>query len=117
MEEIHLEESAAQKLAEFIESSGGSGHLRLGVIGGGCAGYQYRLALDYQKDDDLSFESHGQTVLVSKEVYPLVSGSEIVYQEGLSDAGFQVNNPHAKQACGCGSSFLVDDDAEPCGAN
>jgi iron-sulfur cluster assembly accessory protein len=41
-----------------------------------------------------------------------VFGSEVDYVEGLTGAGFQVNNPNVVAACGCGSSFQVKDESE-----
>ena len=38
-----------------------------------------------------------------------VFGSEVDYIEGLQGAGFQVNNPNVVAACGCGSSFQVEE--------
>ena len=40
-----------------------------------------------------------------------VFGSQVDYVDGLQGAGFTVNNPNVVAACGCGSSFQVEDDA------
>jgi iron-sulfur cluster assembly accessory protein len=110
---ITLDPSAADKVAEFktAESVDTASALRLGVRGGGCSGYQYQLALDQVRDDDLVFVTAGQTIVVDRAMYPLVAGSRIVYRQELMSAGFDVENPQATSACGCGSSFRVDDEA------
>lgn len=113
---ITLDPQAAEKVAEFMTTSEAdeSTCLRLGVRGGGCSGYQYQLALDEKKDNDLLFVSHGQQVIVSKDALPLVQGSTIIWVESLMTSGFDVKNPNATAACGCGSSFRVDPDAVGC---
>ena len=54
----------------------------------------------------------GVAVIVDKTSMQFVFGSEVDYVEGLTGAGFQVNNPNVVAACGCGSSFQVKEDAE-----
>ena len=90
--------------------------LRVSVEGGGCSGFQYALAFDKAKDDDHVFEVDGVAVIVDKVSMQFVFGSEVDYVEGLTGAGFQVNNPNVVAACGCGSSFQVKDDAETAAA-
>ena len=86
------------------------------MAGGGCSGYQYRLSLDDRADGDHFFETEGQKVIVDPEAFPLVKGATIVWKETLQKSGFDVENPNATAACGCGSSFRVDPDAVGCSA-
>ena len=37
----------------------------------------------------------------------LLKGSEVDFVEDLMGAYFQINNPNATSACGCGSSFSI----------
>jgi len=114
---ITLEPLAAQKVAEFLAAQSDiteETYLRLGVRGGGCSGYQYALALDSKEKDDLIFESEGQKIIVSVDCLPLLDGSRIVWKETLMSSGFDVENPNATAACGCGSSFRVDEGAQGC---
>ena len=41
-----------------------------------------------------------------------VTGSELDYNSGLEDSGFQVNNPNAATTCSCGESFSATERAE-----
>lgn len=107
---ITISAEAAAKVDEFIEKSG-VGLLRLGVRGGGCSGFQYQLALDEERPGDFTFESEGQTILVSPDSYPYVAGSHIIWKDSLMEQGFDVENPLAVSACGCGSSFRIDEGA------
>ena len=112
---IHFTDKGAEKVHEFLAGQGEAADnagLRVGVKGGGCSGFQYQLAFDEQRDDDVVFESSGLKILVDTPSLPYVDGSEIDYVESLQGAGFQVNNPNVVAACGCGSSFRVADEEQ-----
>ncbi len=107
---VTLSETGAAKVHEFLGAQQGGvalDGLRVGVRGGGCSGFQYQLAFDEQRENDVVFESHGLKLLVDSESLPFVRGSTIDYEESLQGAGFKVNNPNVVAACGCGSSFHV----------
>ena len=110
-----LTDLAAEKVKDYLAGQNKSiddAGLRVGVKGGGCSGFTYSLALDEQRDDDHVFETHGIKILVDDLSLRYVDQSEVDYVEGLTGAGFQVNNPNVVAACGCGSSFQVKEDAE-----
>jgi iron-sulfur cluster assembly protein len=112
---ITITDKGAEKVREFLASSDadlGAAGLRVGVRGGGCSGFQYQLAFDEQRENDVVFESHGLKLLVDRESLQFVSGSEIDYEESLQGAGFKVNNPNVVAACGCGSSFRVAEEEQ-----
>ncbi len=112
---ITITDRGAEKVHEFLDSQHadvGVAGLRVGVRGGGCSGFQYQLAFDEQRDNDIVFESHGLKVLVDNESLQFVSGSTIDYEESLQGAGFKVNNPNVVAACGCGSSFRVAEEEQ-----
>src|SRR6478672_12335362 len=112
---IVLSDKGAAKVQEFLSSQQADtslAGLRVGVRGGGCSGFQYQLAFDEQRDDDVVFESHGLKLLVDNESLPFVRGSVIDYEESLQGAGFKVSNPNVVAACGCGSSFRVADEEQ-----
>lgn len=105
----------ADKVREFLTSQGADvavAGLRVGVKGGGCSGFQYQLAFDEQRDDDVVFEDHGLKLLVDPTSLSYVDGSQIDYVDSLTGAGFQVLNPNVVAACGCGSSFRVKDESD-----
>ncbi len=108
-----LTEPAAEKIRALTVSNDNADEqaLRVSVRGGGCSGFQYSLALDKVKDDDHVFEHDGIAVIVDKVSMQFVFGSEVDYVDGLTGAGFTVNNPNVVAACGCGSSFQVREDA------
>lgn len=82
--------------------------LRIKVVGGGCSGLQYRIELDEEKKGDKVFEGgDGGRVLVDRKSYLYLVDTVVDYSEGLTNAGFQVQNPNVKSTCGCGESFTV----------
>lgn len=79
--------------------------LRVGVKGGGCAGFSYVLGFDEPKEKDDIYEVSGIKVLMEKAHSLYLLGMEIDWVDGLNNRGFTFKNPNAKEACGCGSSF------------
>jgi iron-sulfur cluster assembly protein len=81
--------------------------LRIGVVGGGCSGFQYSLGFDEGSDPlkDVIEEHHGVTVAVDKKSELFLDGTVLDFYDGLEKRGFTFNNPNAVKSCGCGSSF------------
>ncbi len=79
--------------------------LRVGVVGGGCSGFQYSLSFDVKKDGDTVTVLDGVRIFVDEVSLPYIAGTTLDYVEGLHAAGFKFNNPRASRTCGCGSSF------------
>jgi iron-sulfur cluster assembly protein len=110
---LTITDIAATKVKDYLTGQGkdpAEAGLRVGVKGGGCSGFTYSLALDEQRDGDHIFEASGIKVLVDELSMRYVDESEVDYIDGLTGAGFQVNNPNVVAACGCGSSFRVKDE-------
>jgi iron-sulfur cluster insertion protein len=104
---VTLTEKAAGKVVEIrkTESIEEGLVLRLRVVGGGCAGFQYELEFDKPAETDRSFESNGIKMVVDQMSLMYLYGTEIDYVEGLHGAGFKFNNPNVTSTCGCGGSF------------
>ena len=79
--------------------------LRVGVKGGGCAGFSYILGFDVPKDNDEVHVINDFKVLMQKSHGIYLLGMEIDWVEGLNNRGFSFNNPNADDTCGCGTSF------------
>jgi iron-sulfur cluster assembly accessory protein len=82
--------------------------LRIGVVGGGCSGFQYSMSFENQQgmmDKVLTFE--GLKVYVDATSAMYLEGCVVDYVETLEAAGFKFENPTVKSTCGCGSSFSV----------
>lgn len=82
--------------------------LRVSVVGGGCSGMQYHLALaDASTEEDQVYECEGVRVFVDPLSAQYVAGMVVDFVDGLHGAGFRFVNPNAERTCGCGSSFSV----------
>jgi iron-sulfur cluster assembly accessory protein len=80
--------------------------LRMKVIGGGCSGLQYQLMFDDQaKDGDQQIEAAGVRVVVDEKSALYLVGTTLDYVDTLMESGFKIQNPNAKNSCGCGQSF------------
>jgi iron-sulfur cluster insertion protein len=106
---ISITERAATKVKEIAteENLNGQG-LRLRVIGGGCAGFNYDLYFeDAPTSMDEEFEDKGVKMYIDPLSFQYLDGTEIDYVEGLYGSGFKFQNPNVTSTCGCGSSFSV----------
>jgi iron-sulfur cluster assembly protein len=79
--------------------------LRIFVIGGGCAGLNYSMAIGFAKPDDYVLESDGCKVVVDPKSMSFLNGMQVDYFESVQSSGFKFNNPNAVASCGCGLSF------------
>jgi iron-sulfur cluster assembly protein len=104
---LSMTDKAAVKARELFEQKGVTeGGLRVFVVGGGCSGYQYGMALAREFDDeDLVVEHSGIKLVVDPDSAPLLEGAEIDYVDDLMKAGFTIYNPNAVKSCACGTSF------------
>ncbi|MEH6645612.1 HesB/IscA family protein [Sulfitobacter sp.] len=99
-------ERAFARLSEIGAATDGKS-LRVAVEGGGCSGFQYEIALDEAKDDDLVLEGAGERVVVDSISLPFLSNAVIDFTEELIGARFVIDNPNASSSCGCGTSFSM----------
>jgi iron-sulfur cluster assembly protein len=93
---LTLTEKAADKTKELFEEKGldSQAALRLFVVGGGCSGYQYGMALARQPDDDdLVIEHDGIKLVVDPDSAIFLEGAEIDYVDDLMNAGFTISRP------------------------
>jgi iron-sulfur cluster insertion protein len=106
---ISITPLAADKVREIADSEGLGGQgLRLRVVGGGCAGFQYDLYFEEAPTElDEKFESHGVDLYVDPLSFQYLDGTQIDYVEGTHGSGFKFGNPNVAGTCGCGSSFQV----------
>jgi iron-sulfur cluster assembly protein len=117
---ITVTDKAASKAKSILADKGvEGGALRVFVVGGGCSGYQYGMAIARNReDDDIAIDVGGLTILVDSESAPLLDGAEVDYVEDLMKSGFTIFNPNATHSCACGSSFQTADgsgQAKACG--
>lgn len=104
---VTLTSSAVQKVREIMATQDPlPAGLRLGVVGGGCSGFQYSMSFENQAgmmDKVLNFD--GLKVFVDSTSLMYLNGCVVDYVETLEASGFKFENPTVKSTCGCGSSF------------
>ncbi|HEU5399813.1 MAG TPA: iron-sulfur cluster assembly accessory protein [Terriglobales bacterium] len=83
--------------------------LRIGVVGGGCSGFQYSMSFENQAGMmDKVYKFEDLKVFVDATSAAYLQNCQVDYVETLEAAGFKFeNNAAVKSTCGCGSSFSV----------
>ena len=117
---IHVTEAAGKEILRLTSEKevGNEGGLRLFVQGGGCAGMSYGMDVVGQAGDkDRVFEVEGARVFVDPKSWLFVNGTTVDFKESLMGRGFVFENPNADGACGCGTSFSVENTPAPAEAN
>ncbi len=107
---IHMTASAAKRFKQIMAEHNAQA-IRLTIDKKGCSGLKYRvepaLAIN---TDDLTFERDAAVVVIAKEDMQYYAGTELDYiNQGLNKR-LVFNNPRAKNSCGCGESFNVDEE-------
>ncbi len=108
---LSVTDAAAERTKLLLQQKNmPTGALRVFVVGGGCSGYQYGMALAQGAEEgDLVITHNGATVVVDEDSARMLSGAEIDYIEDIMKSGFTVFNPNAAKSCACGSSFQTAD--------
>jgi len=105
---VEMTESAARRIASIVAAEPGKTSLRVAVEGGGCSGFSYKFDLvEGRNDDDIALEKDGATVLIDDMSVVYLGGSVIDFVDDLMGQSFQIRNPNAVAACGCGTSFSI----------
>jgi len=107
---IKLTDAAGRKVRQLMQRDGiGEGALRVKIVGGGCAGLEYKM--DFEKNPatpkDILIDSAGVRVLVDVKSALYVSGSQVDFEDKMIGGGFKIHNPNATATCSCGESFSV----------
>jgi iron-sulfur cluster assembly accessory protein len=106
---VKLTDAAIGKVKEIMATQDPiPAGLRIGVVGGGCSGFQYSMSFENQSgmmDKVLKFDDLKVFVDATSAMY--LNGCTVDYVETLEAAGFKFENPTVKSTCGCGSSFSV----------
>lgn len=109
--EINITEVAANEVKRVIqENMPDEGcFLRVRVVGGGCSGFQNKLAIDdnFNEVTDQKFHLNGVDVVVDKRSAIYLDGATIDFKTEINNRGFTITNPNAKSTCGCGSSYSM----------
>lgn len=109
MTAIEVTDRAIRRISKIVAADeAGANALRVSVEGGGCSGFSYKFSLvaDRQPDDLVLGDGTG-TVVIDPISQMYLDGSKIDFVDNLIGQSFQIDNPNATAACGCGTSFSI----------
>jgi iron-sulfur cluster assembly protein len=103
---ITLTQLAAEEVKRFMDAQKVEEGtvLRMGISGGGCAGFQYSLgfATDFDPQVDARYQHHGVSLVTRKKMALHLDGTTIDFQDSAMGRGFTIDNPSiARQGGGC----------------
>ena len=104
---IEITTNAQDQIAQVLKIDNAK-FFRITVLGGGCAGFQYKFDFDNSKNkDDIIFKTEKIEVVIDSVSLNLIKGSKIDYVNELIGSSFKITNPQASSSCGCGTSFSI----------
>ena len=90
--------------------------ITLDIKGGGCAGFEYDWGTaqieDIEDGDEIILCDDGN-FSISKHSVMFLIGTEVDYVKSLVGSNFEIRNPNAQSACGCGVSVNFNMDTIP----
>lgn len=105
---IEVTSSATEKIRGMLAADNPGGLLRLGVVGGGCSGLQYKFKYEQNpRASDSVLEVDGVRLCVDPKSFRFLDGMTLDYIETILEQRFLFKNPNAEKSCGCGKSFQV----------
>jgi len=107
MNKIEITNSAQEHIATVLKKDSAK-YFRITVLGGGCAGFQYKFDFENIKnEDDILIHNEKIDVIIDETSMELIQNSKIDYVHELIGSSFKITNPQATSSCGCGTSFSI----------
>ena len=105
---IEVTDNAIQKLLEK-KSQDNFEYIRIGITGGGCAGFEYIFdSVQAKEDTDVIVDYGPIQFVIDKISIPYILGMTLDFQkDGLNEV-FKFINPKEEASCGCGVSINFD---------
>src|SRR3989338_727799 len=106
---ITITANAVSEVKRLLQKQGAKPEmgLRVGVQGGGCSGFSYKLCFGEAHQGDHVQDLDGVKIFVDPKSDLYLDGTTLDFVDGLEGRGFKFLNPQAKKTCGCGESFSV----------
>ena len=100
---MELTNEAIEKLV--LKTNGTHDTIRIGISGGGCAGYEYIFAFESTiHDDDHVYDYGTFNIVIDDNSMPYLKDATLDYVvQGIQEQ-FKIINPLEKSSCGCGVS-------------
>tara|TARA_Y100000114_G_C11743192_1_gene320167 strand:+ start:280 stop:585 length:306 start_codon:yes stop_codon:yes gene_type:complete len=100
---LTITDSAKEYLTNMTKKKGKK-YAYLGVLGGGCSGFQY----EWDMTDDTEKGTLIEDILVLDKLAEMfVIGCTVDWVNEFGGSYLKVSNPNATAQCGCGESFAV----------
>ena len=107
MNKIEITDNAQEHIATVLKKDSAK-YFRITVLGGGCAGFQYKFDFENLKnEDDILIHNEKIDVIIDETSMELIQDSKIDYVHELIGSSFKITNPQATSSCGCGTSFSI----------
>ena len=107
MNKIEITDNAQEHIATVLKKDSAK-YFRITVLGGGCAGFQYKFDFENLKnEDDILIHNEKIDVIIDETSMDLIQNSKIDYVHELIGSSFKITNPQATSSCGCGTSFSI----------
>ena len=107
MNKIEITNNAQEHIAMVLKKDSAK-YFRITVLGGGCAGFQYKFDFEnFKNDDDILIHNEKIDVIIDETSMELIQNSKIDYIHELIGSSFKITNPQATSSCGCGTSFSI----------
>ena len=107
MNKIEITDNAQEHIATVLKKDSAK-YFRITVLGGGCAGFQYKFDFENLKNqDDILIHNEKIDVIIDETSMELIQNSKIDYVTELIGSSFKITNPQATSSCGCGTSFSI----------
>jgi len=104
---IEITENAQEHIANVLKKDDIK-YFRITVLGGGCAGFQYKFDFENKMNsDDILISGSKIEILIDNTSLNFIKGSKIDYVKELIGSSFKITNPQASSSCGCGTSFSI----------
>jgi iron-sulfur cluster assembly accessory protein len=104
---LKLQKNAQEHIANVLKKDNVK-YFRITVLGGGCAGFQYKFDFDNEvNSDDILISRSKIEILIDNTSLNFIKGSTIDYVNELIGSSFKIKNPQASSSCGCGTSFSI----------
>ena len=104
---IEITENAQEHIANVLKKDDVK-YFRITVLGGGCAGFQYKFDFENKMNtDDILISRSKIEILIDNTSLNFIKGSKIDYVKELIGSSFKIKNPQASSSCGCGTSFSI----------
>jgi len=104
---INITDPALNEVKKLLKDQQPGCGLRLGIKGGGCSGFSYRLEFTEHEEGDTTLVYEGVKVFLDRKSTIYLSGITLDFKDGLTGKGFVFHNPSASNTCGCGESFAM----------